>query len=293
MPTALRTAAVGSRLRPRMGFTLAEVLIALVMTGVIGAAITSVFVTQSSFYDRQEKESFARGVTRGATNVLTSDLRMVERDSGVVQASSSRLVLRVPYIMGVSCGGSGGTTMVVRHLRTDPILLADTVYSGYARMRADGSYRYHDLPSGSSHRPTLNDGNATCVAAGIDSIRGGGGTLTIPTPASADIAPAGHPVLLYQLVTYEFKTVAGQLGLWRTVHRKGGSGELMVAPFAPTAGFRFYVNDEPLSQAEPPAVLRELTGIEIRMDAMSQRPDRDGTHRTVPLATSVFFKNRR
>lgn len=275
----------------RPGFTLVEVMIALVITGVIGAAVTSVFLTQAQFYDRQEKVQSARGVSRAAMNILTSELRMVERVNGVVEATPNRVVLRVPYVMGVACGVSG-SSLVVRYMPTDTLVLRrDTVFSGHAWLGTDSVYNYID---NASIMPTLDSGAGVCTTASISNIPGGG-TLTVAM-ANANLVPVPTPVMLYQRVTYEFRNsaaVPGRRALWRKTDRNGRDEEL-VAPFANTARFRFYVNDAPTPVDSPPVTgsLNQLTGVQIIMDGLSERPNANGTHMTVPLSTSIFFRNR-
>jgi prepilin-type N-terminal cleavage/methylation domain-containing protein len=278
-------------LRSRPGFTLAEVLIALVLTGIIGAAVTSVFITQAAFYDRQDKISSARGVSRGAMNVLLSELRMLEQVQGVDSATSSRLVLRVPYIMGVTCGMASG--LVIRYIPTDTIVLNENVYSGYAwRNPADGVYQYRDI---SNAAPTKDAGAATCTSAGVADIPNGG-TLRVHAGGETDPVEPGLPVFLYMRVVYEFRNsaeVPGQRALWRRTVRNNRDEEL-VAPFSPHARFRFYIDDSAEAVDDPPttAQLHRLTGIEIVLDGLSERPSPDGTRAVVPYSTSIFFKNR-
>jgi prepilin-type N-terminal cleavage/methylation domain-containing protein len=278
-------------MQPRAGFTLVEVMIALVLTGIIGAAVTSVFITQSRFYDRQEKVSSARGVSRAAMNILTSELRMVERVQGVRSASADRIELLVPYAMGVACGTSGGS-LVVRYLPTDTVVLRrDTVFSGLAWMGADNVYTY---VNSNTTLPVLDAGGSVCTGATIRAIPGGG-TLTVAMTGAASV-PVATPVFLYQRVTYEFResrAFPGRRALWRRSERTGRDEEL-VAPFADTARFRFFINDAAAPVDNPPASanLNQLTGIQIIMDGLSERPDSDGTRQSVPLSTSVFFKNR-
>lgn len=277
----------------RPGFTLIEVLIALAITAVIGAAVTSVFITQTRFYNRQEQVAAARGVSRGAMNILTSELRMIERVNGVVAASADSIVLRVPYVFGLSCGPAAlGTRLALRYLPTDTVVLRrDTVFSGHAWSAANGAYTYINNNIG---LPVLDDGGAVCDAAGVAAIPGGG-TLTVPMVAPGN-AGVGRPVFLYQTVTYRFANsaqVPGRRALWRRTHRNNRNEEL-VAPFAPTARFRFFINDAATAVDNPPAAddLDELTGIRITMDGLSEWRSADGTHEHVPLATSVFFRNR-
>jgi prepilin-type N-terminal cleavage/methylation domain-containing protein len=88
----------------RAGFTLIEMLVALTLTAIIGAAITALFVGQERAFDTQTKLQSAREVSRGARNLITSELRMLERDSGVVSAAADELVLRVPAPVGAGLG---------------------------------------------------------------------------------------------------------------------------------------------------------------------------------------------
>jgi prepilin-type N-terminal cleavage/methylation domain-containing protein len=271
----------------RHGFTLIEVMIALVLTGIIGAAVTSVFITQSQFYDRHEKLGSARGVSRGAMNVMLSEMRMLERINGVDSASSTHLVLRVPYVMGVTCGVSSG--LVIRYIPTDTTILNANVYSGHAWREPDGVYQYRDV----SNQAPAPAGTSTCSSAGIAAIPGGG-TLRVSTTEGS--VAAGLPAFLYMRVRYEFANsvaVPGHRALWRRTVRSGDNEEL-VAPFSQNARFRFYINDSATAVDTPPEQnqLHTLTGIQIVMDGLSERPNTDGTRVTVPHTTSIFFKNR-
>ncbi|HSJ26100.1 MAG TPA: prepilin-type N-terminal cleavage/methylation domain-containing protein [Longimicrobiales bacterium] len=282
-----------SGMRTRGGFTLVEVMVALAITSIIGAAVTSVFITQTRFYDRQEKVSDARSISRGAMNILTSELRMVERTGGVEFASPTKLTVYVPFALGISCGGSG-TSLRVRYVPTDPFVLADTAYAGYGVQQDDSTFSYSPpIDPTSNVMPSLGSGGSTCDAAGIKAVPGGG-TLSIAVANNPSLVDAGRPVKLYQRVTYEFKAsteVLGRRALWREQHRKPG-GEELLAPFTDDARFEFYINDAPDPVPAAPANLAEITGIRIVMNAQSERPDPDGTYPVVPLATSVFFKNR-
>lgn len=274
-------------LKTRAGFTLIEVLVAMTITAIIGAAVTGVFVTQSRFFDHQEKTNFARGVGRGAMNIMMSELRMLERDGGVVSATPKELTIQAPYALGVSCG-LNSSRLVVSQVPADPVVTAAAAYSGYAYRNADGTYTY------APHATGPNNASASHCTGSLPRIRvipAAEGGAVIGLLPGIDV-PRGTPVLLYQQVTYEFKasnTVPGRLALWRTT--SAGTDEL-VAPFDTTARFRFYVNDAATPVDNAPANLSDLTGIRLVLDGMSERPDRYGNLQRVPVETSVFFRNR-
>jgi prepilin-type N-terminal cleavage/methylation domain-containing protein len=274
-------------LRARAGFSLVELLIALLLTSLVGAAVTGVFVTQSQLFDNQAKESRARGVSRSAINIMMSELRMVEHDKGVQLARPDSLRVRVPFAMGVVCG-IDGAAVAAWIFPADSFAYADASFKGYAYRQADGVYRYQ--ASGSA--PTAG-GTAVCDAVNVQTA-GPGSAMTIAT-LPAILPEAGAPIFFYQVVTYFFAPDAELPGA-RVLMRQVGTSdpEELVRPFDSTARFRYFWNSETgVSQATAPANLALLHGVELVLDGVNERPNSDGTYRTVPLRTAVYFKNRR
>jgi hypothetical protein len=268
----------------RAGFSLVEALVSLVLLGILGTAFTSAFISQTRFYDQQEKTDFARDVSRGALNMMLSELRMLEQRGGVASATNWRLTLRVPYALGLVCDNSGSITATL--LPVSSAVLADSGYSGYAYRRLDGQYVY---VTGTSTPAAA--GAAMCTAQGITVTPGA--TVVHLAPATG-AAVIGEPILLYQNITYEFKPssrVPGRMALWRRIDARGRDEEL-VAPFDTAAKFRFYANDARTAQTAVPSPLSSITGIELNLDALSERPRSDGTFAAVPFQTSIFFRNR-
>jgi hypothetical protein len=98
------------------------------------------------------------------------------------------------------------------------------------------------------------------------------------------------------VVRYHF-AVSGQVpGGRRALYREVpalGLDEEVVAPFADSAHFEFYVDGSNTPVTAPPANLEELTGIELVLDAQSERRGSNGNYPLVRSRTAVFFKNRR
>src|SRR5437868_10906909 len=90
----------------RGGFTLAELVVGMVVLGVLGAALTRLYLSQSRFYDQQGELRRARLVSRMAINAALSDLRMVEATGGLVSASPAQVTMRGPYALRVVCGNT-------------------------------------------------------------------------------------------------------------------------------------------------------------------------------------------
>jgi prepilin-type N-terminal cleavage/methylation domain-containing protein len=284
---------------PRRGFTLIEVLISLAIAGIVGAAVTSLVVSQFRLTDLQRSQRSARKVGRSGMNVVQSDLRMVERQ-GIVEATPTRLTVQVPFAVGLFCSSTpallplSSTVMVIP---TDSVAFAEgrAAFSGFATRNAGtGAYAYTNalLP------PTivLTGSNAACDAAGIGSLGGGlpGRVSVTVTPAAPAGTQPGDAVLLYHTVRYEFRAsaaVPGTVGLWRRALGTGVDEEL-VAPFAPSAGFQYFTGTARMPAAAP-ADLTTIVGVSLRLNGLSLakvpgRAARDSSD----LTTAVYFRNR-
>lgn len=279
------------KLRTRAGFSLTEMLIALVLTAIIGAAVTGLFVSQTRFFEAQEKQGAAREVSRSGMNVIVTELRMLEKDSGVISVSDSVISLRVPFAMGISCGATAATTTILM-FPVASALYSDALngYAGYMwRTIADERYTY----VAKSANPSAG-ASATCTAAGISTTAISGSQAIALTPGALS-AVARSPVMLYQTVTYRFgssTSVSGRRALFRQTGT--GANEELVAPFDTTARFRFYYGTERGEAVDAaPSTPSDLIGLQLVLDGVSERPNEQGKYQNVPYRTSVFFKNRR
>ncbi len=283
----------------RRGFTLVEVMIALVLSAVIGAAVTSVFVSQSRFYDTQEKVTAARAVSRAATNMLLTELRAVEAEHGVIAAGPDSLVLRVPYGLGVVCG-TNLTQVHVSLLPVDSALFQQAEFAGYL-WRDTTSMQYNRVDGITVTIDNSPSGATTC-GTGANQIRvlntagQRGRVVAVSRPLVGPAPDQSSAVLLYQRVVYRFQNslmVPGTRGLFRQVTGSANGREELAAPFDDSARFRFFELDNTTAQNAPPADLADLRGVELVLTGLSMRPDGSGQldHAT-PMTTAVFFRNR-
>lgn len=277
------------------GFTVAELLIMIVVLGVVGAGLVQMLLSQSRFMDRQEASRSSRAVTRGSLNRLFAELRSVEVVSGVEAAAAGGkdFTLLVPYAWGIMCATAGGVS-TLSLLPVDSLTYAAPGFSGFAWRKADGSYEYVQTSVS-----LAGVAAATCNAAGITtlpSINGSpaGSTVTVDGVLST-VPPVGTIFFLYRRVRYEFKAsvmMPGRIGLWRTLVTPGTSEEL-AAPLDTTARVRFYVNNNATPQDAVPGSLASIRGLEFQLDGQSDRAPRGSSApTTMSLNTSIFFTNR-
>lgn len=280
-------------LKPRPGFTLAEVIVALTLTAIIGVSLTGVFVTQSRYFDHQDKTSFARSVSRGAMNMLISELRMLELDGALVApATAKKITVRAPYAIGVFCGLQGGDP-VLSLIPSDPIMMQDAKHSGYAyRTSSTGRYTYVESERYSASSMTI----AVCTTAGVQTFANGRVLRMTPAPAATEPAlVVGTPVMVYQLISYEFRSsleMPGTIALWRTPEAEPNAREELVAPFDTSARFAFFVNDSMHHRPTPAVPPEVVTGIHLVLDGVVDPLGIPSQRKNTPMSTSVFFRNR-
>ncbi|MEO8576053.1 MAG: prepilin-type N-terminal cleavage/methylation domain-containing protein, partial [Gemmatimonadales bacterium] len=130
-----------SRIIPRKGVSLVELLVGIAILGVVGMGLTRIMVAQARYFDHQKTSNKARNVSRGPLNRVVSDIRMVEAQSGISIATPTLIRARVPFAIGVVCvTGSGGTHLSL--LPSDSAMYAAPGYSGYAWRDGQGIYHY-------------------------------------------------------------------------------------------------------------------------------------------------------
>ena len=270
----------------RRGFTLPEMLVAMVILSIVGAAIVRILVLQTHLFQKATAQRATRVVTRSAMNVINSDLRMIEPTNGIVSASSTALLVRAPYSLGIVCATSGSAT-TISIAPVDSTEFANAGLSGYAWRDTLGAYHYVE------NSVTVSSGSpGTCTSASITTLTGG--KVISVTPALPAAATLGAPVFLEEQVKYEFKSsvaVPGAIALWRTTMATNLSDEL-VTPFTNSAAFKFFVLDADTSQVAPPATLSNVRGIEFVLTARSETaPGGQAAPESTLVNTAVFFRN--
>jgi len=278
--------------RPPRGFTIIELLVGMVIFAIIGALFTKLLTVQGRFFDKQGMSNAARNVSRGSLNRLVSDFRMVETTGGVLAASPTSLTLRIPFAIGVVCS-SNATSTAVSFLPVDSVMYDADGFYGFAwRNAVNGTYTYVENPAARDK----TTGQNACNAVAITTLPEGRAARISPLVAGSSL---GTPVFLYRRIRYEFKAstaVPGRIGLYRTTIFPNGSeqAEELVAPFASTARYRFFVVGDNLNAYDnPPATLSDIRGIELHLDGISEvRAAGKTTPESAPFTTAVFFKNR-
>ena len=272
--------------RRRPGFSLAEMMVALLLAGIIGTALARLIINQSRFVAMQDGMMRARSGTRAALNVLSAELRAVT-DGGLMAATPDSIDLRVPYAFGVACQQSSNTTNVAL-LPGDSALFSSAVHGGYAWRDTTGAFVFEQ-------GGTVSAGTCAPPAPAITVLATTGwAARTVAVAKNNTRTPVGAVVYLYQRIRYAFApsaTIPGRRALWRTVLTTGTRDELVV-PFDSTSTFTFLVGNAYTLQVAPPAVLDSVRGVRIRLVGQSEAAPEG---RSVPvlfdLTSDILFRN--
>lgn len=284
--------------RARRGVMLVELLIGLLLSALVGSLLVKLLVTNNRFTEMVEAGREARGAARAPLNLLTTELRMVNAESGVLAASATSITLRVPFALGLVCSATTGSPghVTAAFLPVDTTLLAPTLgFNGFALRQFDGSYTYSAVTGG------LPAAGSTSVCAGSPanlSLPNGSVSRSLTGNIGVAVLP-GTPALLYRVVRYEFAsstTLPGRTALWRRTIGNGGGvtrSEELAVPFATDARFRFFVLNGSTASDAVPGNLANLRGLEVFLPGESEATARGrlGPEQT-SLSTAVFFLNR-
>ncbi len=94
--------------RARGGFTLVEVLVALVISTLLAAVVFQMMSGQSRIVATQSAKEEAQQNVRGALEVISSELRGAV-PAGILSADAQALTFMQPRMWGLVCGGAGNT----------------------------------------------------------------------------------------------------------------------------------------------------------------------------------------
>jgi prepilin-type N-terminal cleavage/methylation domain-containing protein len=275
----------------RRGFSLVELMVALVIAGVVGVALTRLVISQARLLSLQDATMQARAGIRAALLTAANEMRPVAL-GGVVQAARESVTVRIPFAMGIACRQVSGTT-VVAVLPTDSSTFAGATPGGYAWRDSLGTFTWED--GATIANPNANLADCTGATPSVRVLSGAHWSARAVSVSPNRVATqVGAPVILYRIIRYAFapsSVVPGATGLWRT-DLGTGVREEMSAPYDPASEFNFVVGPAQLIQSVPPANLTDLYGVRMDAIAVSERPPQG---KSTPLrfnfVTAVVFRN--
>jgi len=186
------------------GFTLVEMMIGVVLTGIVGAALVGVLIEQSSFYQENSRLVSANKSLRGSADRMSTELRTVHQGD-VQTADPTELTVRHGVMHGVVCHASGSNAYVYLHRVPD----SQPATVRYMEPRFTGSWQ-----TGLTWGDLQSDGSSTCASHGAPSGMSAGHYRKVTSwpVASPEV---GSLVYGTQPLTYEFDDRDGEVFLLR------------------------------------------------------------------------------
>lgn len=279
-----------TRVRSAAGFSLIELLIALLISTAIGALVFTIFALQNRFYSATSVSSRAQQTVRGAADLIATDLRPVARGAMLV-AERGRWAARVPVAMGIVCTlPGGGDAHTYFALNGQPV--DGSIVAGFAVLSPSGAWSYSQASwgslwvssGGSSVTACTGQGNANSGFASDYLLLNDVVTLANPAPDT------GSAVMLYAALEYRFAASAlepGTLGLFRGP--LNGTLVEYASGFDPSAHFQYRVGNGTWQEsaagklAEVTAVRLVARAAPVSRAAGRADPQRFGVTIDVPL----------
>jgi prepilin-type N-terminal cleavage/methylation domain-containing protein len=291
-----------SPVRGRAGFTLVEVLVALVLAVMLGGVIFQVVQGESRFATVQSAREEVQQNSRGALEILASELRAAQPD-GLVSADTDSISFLLPRVWGISCGDGDGATLSVIFpdaggtafdLNDASGLLADNGPAGAPAWgpspNPDPALRARDITLDALNPALGVAGNAcedirsTAPAAGLLVAYTVSGT-NLPSP------PAGNTVYLYQLVTYSVAQIGSEWWIYRSLG--SDAAQPLAGPLNGATGLELTYWDQAGAAIAAPitalATLQTVARIGITVSTRSRT--KGNANLTDTQATSITLRN--
>src|SRR4051812_27739563 len=289
----------------REGFTLVEVLVAMVLAVLLGGVIFQVVRGEGRFAMVQSARQEVHQNARGALEILSSELRAAQA-YGLVQADANGISFLVPRAWGVACSGGGAPQRfaLFPHLPRGRA----PVFEGKTASGVLGNVGTDALPNWSPNPNPVAGNRATVTgivtldlnAAGNACINirpnGDGATIRGVTINGTNLpaVPEGNTLYLYQWVRYDVAQDGTEWWIRRSLGVGDGTTQQPLAgPLTGADGLQltYYQSDGTVLAApgNTLANLRLVARVGIKVKAASRTQGR--TNQVDSLSASVQLRN--
>jgi prepilin-type N-terminal cleavage/methylation domain-containing protein len=288
----------------RRGFTLAELLVAMVLLGVVSMAVYRVLVNNQRVYLAQTQRIDLQQNIRAVATILPAEFRELNATDGdIASMSATQLTIRAMRWLGFTCsppvlgGVLNGLTLTIRggapgqplffgargiNLANDSLLI---YYDGNQASRTDDIWVLARPTAGAAlNCPTGGTGQALTL------------DLTLPagSPNVNGAITNGAPVRGFERVTYQLYQPPGDTSWYIGLRPAGATMQPIIGPVLPNGLTFSYFDSTGAVTTNPARVAR----IDITVQARTTQQVRTGGSnpmRTLvdTIVTSVALRNNR
>ncbi len=292
--------------RGRRGFTMIELLVALVLLGLVSAALYRVLVNNQRLYMAQTQRIDLAQNIRAAGSILPAEFRELDASEGDITAMTpTSISIRAMRWLGFACntpglgGALNGVSVIVRGgAPGQPLFFGSRGIDN----SKDGVLIYYD----GNQNSRLDDfwATATITAApnGQNCDDGTNGQRLILNinllglgPNVAGAIPLGAPVRGWEAVTYQLYQPAGDTSSYVGFQPAGQAMQPLIGPVLAGNGLQFQYYD---ANGNVTAVRAQVARIDITVRARTAAAVRAGGQAALAtivdsVVTSVALRNNR
>lgn len=262
----------GDRGRPSSGFTLVELIVVLVLTAVIGGAVSLLLLRQDRFYGVNDEAIFAEQSLRATVDLFARELRGAAA-SDLLAAAGDSVTVRADAHRGVVCRIQGVDVSYYLYA-SPPANLTGALGTALAGLYHP-SIAYDDGWDGSGSTASIAEREA-CEDRGTPDDAAPSAYRTVDWSGTSLALPIrGARIRVFAPLTYRVapSSFSDGLAVWR-------DGQELAAPFS-TAAFRYVLADGTDRTSVDPAALGEVERVRIELVATGAEPARFGVDRAV------------
>ena len=289
----------------RRGFTLVELMIALVLLGLVSTAVYQVLLNHQRVYQAQTQRIDLQQNIRAAATILPAEFRVLNASDGdILSMTADSITIRAMRLFAVACdtpiltlnGPLNGKTVTLRNSMT---------YGSRMLTIGDSIFLYYEGVPGNRNDDGWVRGRVTAVPVaanckGPEPLAQGKpgmlltfdlGAFVAPQQNKPGVIPMGAPVWGYEIDTY-MRYLATD-GNWYLGQRIGnGTVQPLVGPLLAANGMTLSYYDAAGAVTAVPA---NVAQIEIRVRGLTAQPVRlvDGTQarQVDSVVTRVALRN--
>jgi len=288
----------------RRGFTLVEVLIAVVLLGIVMASLYRVLISNQRTYQAQSQRIDLQQNIRAAVAILPAELREIDATDNDIRAmTATSITLRAMRYLGIVCktpllgGIVSPVAVTIRrtpfwgardiNFATDSLLI---YYDGNPDTRLDDNWAFAK-PSGAVNSVCADGKPGRTITLNL------GVGVGFPLPNVAGAIPVGAPLRGFETVTYQLYQPAGDTSYYIGMQPAGGTLQPLIGPVLSNGLSFSYYDSTGVVTADPKRVAR----IDFVVRARTAKPLRSETgtgtstlaNAVDSLSTSVALRNNR